>query len=254
MRLALLKAVPRKWDLDANLQEFLRLAKEAAAQGADLFIAPECWLDGYAVADEGCTEERLRTVAQDLDRSEILAEVAAMAARNSFGICFGFTSLEHGKIYNTAGLWGPTGELLGTYHKTHLQEQDLQFSSGEDIPVWQTPWGPMGAMICADRRWPEVARVLRLKGAKLILTPSYGMHHLDNEWWMRTRSYENQCFLAFAHPNVAFVSGPNGELIAKLEADPPGVLVCDVDLAAARDDNHLADRRPELYEIIARRQ
>ena len=101
-------------------------------------------------------------------------------------------------------------------------------------------------MICADRRWPEVARTLRLQGARLILNPSYGMHHEANEWWMRTRACENQCFVAFAHPRVSFVAGPDGNLAAKRAEDTPGVLVCDLDLSQAREDNHLADQRPEL--------
>lgn len=108
----------------------------------------------------------------------------------------------------------------------------------------------------ASRAWarvvvfPETARTLRLRGARLILDPTYGMSHLDNEWWMRTRSYENQCFIAFAHPQVGFVVGPKGDLIARRTASP-GVLLCDIDLSQAKDGNHLRDRRPELYGPIA---
>jgi len=250
-RLALMKAVPKKWDLDANLEVFLRLLDEAQKQKAEIFVTPECWLDGYAAADKESTPERLRGVAQDLGTSEYLRKVAAEAKKRSMFICFGFTSLEAGNIYNAAGLWGSDGNLIGVYHKTHLQSHDLQFSPGESLPVWPTPWGPVGIMICADRRWPETARTLRLKGAKLILNPSYGMHHQANEWWMRTRGYENQCFIAFVHPNVAFVAGPQGGIEAKRDDEQPGVLICDLDLARAKDDNHIRDRRPELYQIIA---
>jgi predicted amidohydrolase len=251
MRLALMKAVPRKWDLEANLKQFEELLDEADARGAELFVTPECWLDGYAADDKESTKERLREVAQDPERSELLAQIASLASSRGLGVCLGFTSLENGEVHNAAGLWGPGGEVLGIYRKTHLQGQDLQFSPGDDLPVWQTPWGRIGIMICADRRWPEVARVLRLKGARLILTPSYGMRGLENEWWMRTRSYENQCFVAFVHPKVAFVAEPGGRLEASLAGATAGVLVCDVDLSLARDDNHLQDRRPELYRIIS---
>jgi predicted amidohydrolase len=250
-RLALMKAVPEKWNLDANFATFLRLLDEASAAKADIFITPECWLDGYAAPDKGSTPEKLRAVAQDLDSSEFLKRVAAEAKQRGMFICFGFTSLEDDKIYNAAGLWGADGKRIGVYHKTHLQAHDLQYAPGDSLPVWPTPWGQVGIMICADRRWPETARTLRLKGAKLILNPTYGMHHEANEWWMRTRGYENQCFIAFAHPKVAFVVGPDGELAAKRDDAEPGVLVCEVDLTRAKDDNHLRDRRPELYQIIA---
>lgn len=251
VRLALMKAVPTKWDLKANFDTFLRLLDEADKAGAEIFVTPECWLDGYAAADKASTPERLRMVAQNLDQSEYLRTVSAEAQSRSMFICFCFTSMENGNIYDAAGLWGPDGKCIGVYHKTHLQSHDLQFSPGESLPVFSTPWGPVGVMICADRRWPETARVLRLQGARLILNPSYGMHHEANEWWMRTRGYENQCFIAFVHPNVVFVVNPEGELAANRDDDAPAVLVCDVDLTQARDDNHIRDRRPELYQIIA---
>lgn len=249
-RLALMQDMPEKWNLDANFEVFLAQLAEADAQDADIFITPECWLDGYAAPDPQSTPERLREVAQPLDTSPYLARVAREARERAMYVCFGFTSLEDGKIYNAAGLWNDAGELLGVYHKTHLQTHDLQFSPGEALPVWPTPWGPLGIMICADRRWPETARVLRLQGARLILNPTYGMHHEKNEWWMRTRGFENQCFIAFAHPNVGFVVDPRGDIAGKRD-ESPGVLICDVDLGRATDDNHLRDRRPDLYGIIA---
>ena len=247
LRLALLQGVPVKWDLDANFQVFLGLLDAAA--GADLLVTPECWLDGYAAPDPASTPDRLRAVAQDPASSPYLQRVAEEARKRSLSICFGFTSLEDGAVYNAAGLWARDGRLAGIYHKTHLQAHDLQFAAGAELPVWPTPWGPIGIMICADRRWPETARTLRLKGARLILNPSYGMHHEANEWWMRTRAFENQCFIAFVHPNVGFVADPKGGLAAKRD-EAPGLLLCDIDLARAVDDNHLRDRRPELYQIL----
>ncbi|MBI4557999.1 MAG: carbon-nitrogen hydrolase family protein [Candidatus Hydrogenedentes bacterium] len=253
IRLALMKAVPEKWGLEANFEVFLRLLSETGGKQVDVFVTPECWLDGYAAPDkERYSPERLRTVAQDLKNSPYLARVAEEARTRAMYVCFGFTSLEKGKIYNAAGLWAPCGKLVGVYHKTHLQTHDLQFSPGKLIPVWPTSWGPIGIMICADRRWPETARTLRLQGARLILNPTYGFCGEFNEAMMRTRSYENQCFIAFAHPRTSLVTGPKGQVIAKREDDQPGVLICDLDLTQARDDNHLEDRRPKLYKAITK--
>jgi hypothetical protein len=72
---------------------------------------------------------------------------------------------------------------------------------------------------------------------------------------MRTRAYENQCFIAFAHPQQSLVTDPNGRVIAKENAaasdqSVPHVLVCDINLSQAKDDNHLRDRRPEIYRAI----
>ena len=240
LTLALMQTVPEKWDLEGNFEVFLRLLDDA--DGADMFVTPECWLDGYAAPDKESTPEKLRAVAQEPGKSAYLERVAEEARKRSMYICFGFSSLEDGKVYNAAGLWDRAGNLVGVYHKTHLQTHDLQYAPGQDLPVWPTPWGPVGIMICADRRWPETARTLRLKGAKLILNPTYGMHHEANEWWMRTRGYENQCFIAFAHPNVGFVVHPKGTIAAKRD-ECPGVLRCAIDLSQAKEDNHLRDRR-----------
>jgi predicted amidohydrolase len=254
VRLALLHGVPDKWNLQANFEVFLRMLDKAVADRADILITPECWLDGYAAADKTSTPERLKQIAQDPRDSRYLARVADEAKQHSLHLCFGFTSLENGKIYNAAGLWDASGRLIGVYHKAHLQKHDLQFAPGDALPVWPTVWGPVGIMICADRRWPETARTLRLQGARLILNPTYGFKGDLNEAMMRTRAYENQCFIAFAHPEVSLVTGPDGKVVAKEETGQPGVLMCDLDLENARDDNHLRDRRPELYGPITERK
>ena len=255
LRLALLRAVPKKWDLEANFQVFLEGVDLAAQRRADILITPECWLDGYASPDQDSTPERIRSIAQSLETSPYLKQVAEKAGEHQMLICFGFTSLEAGRPYNTAGLWDGNGQRIGVYHKTHLQTTDLQYAPGEGLPVWPTAWGPVGVMICADRRWPETARVLRLQGAKLILNPTYGFYGDLNEAIMRTRAYENQCFIAFAHPKQSLVTGPNGKVLAKEDStddglNTPRVMVCEIDLTQARDDNHLRDRRPEIYRAI----
>lgn len=250
VRIALMHGVPVKWDVNANFDVFLSCLEQASAERADIFITPECWLDGYAAPDKESTPERLRTIAQDVETSEYIQRVQREAKDRAMMICFGFTSMEGGQIFNTAGLWDAEGNLVGLYHKTHLQTHDLQFSFGEGIPVWPSKYGPLGMMICADRRWSETVRTLRLQGAKLILNPTYGFHGDMNTAIMRTRSFENQCFIAFTHPEESLVTGPKGQILAQELSGDPGVLVCEIDLALAKDDNHLRDRRPELYGVI----
>lgn len=251
LRLGLFSAVPVKWDVEANWQTFQRTFEAHTGDGIDLAVTPECFLDGYAASDKSWTVERFETVAQDFKTSPYLARVRALAEKYRVSILFGYTEKRQGRFYNAAMLVDRDGRTIGQYYKTHLQNHDLRFSPGEDLPVFDTRWGKVGVLICADRRWPETARVLRLKGARLILIPSYGMWHIDNEWWMRTRSYENENFLAFVHPNVAFVAGPKGSILAKLQTNIPDMLVCDVDLSKVTSDRHIRDRRPELYKELS---
>src|SRR5690606_22462159 len=113
------------WALDQNFDVFLKRLAEADAQDVDIFVTPECWLDGYASPDETSTRERVRSIAQRLHDSPYLARVAEEARSRAMFICFGFTSLEDDRVFNAAGLWNDQGELIGLYHKTHLQDHDL---------------------------------------------------------------------------------------------------------------------------------
>ncbi len=253
VRLGLMQpGVPVKWDLSGNWETFEKLFLAHVGQGVDIVVTPECHLDGYAAAAKDWTPEKFAAIAQDVDSSPYIQRVRELAEKHSTGILFGFTELKDDKYYNCALMVDRNGAIVGHYHKTHLQKHDLRFAPGEDLPVFDTPWGKTGVLVCADRRWPETARAVRLKGARLTLIPSYGMWHLDNEWWMRTRSYENENFLAFVHPNVAFVTDPNGKVVAKLQSNVPGMLVVDVDLSEVTEDRHLKDRRPDLYRSLGR--
>jgi predicted amidohydrolase len=249
--IGMLKAMPTKWDVEGNWEILLEQFRRHRGDGLDVFITPECFLDGYAVTQKNWSVKRFAAVAQQVNTSVYVRRARQLARRASCAIVLGFTELLDGQFYNCALLIGPDGKLLGKYHKTHLQNHDHRFSPGRSLPVFQLPWGKVGMVICADRRWPESIRALRLQGAECCLMPTYGMHHLDNEWWMRTRSYENQMFICFTHPEEALITDPHGGIAAKLASNQPDVLVHRVDLDEVDSGNHLADRRPELYGILA---
>jgi predicted amidohydrolase len=247
----MLKAMPTKWDVEGNWAIFQEQFERHQGDEINVFITPECFLDGYAVTEKDWTVPKFAEVAQDVAESIYIQRVRDLARQSKMNIVFGFTELLNGSFYNCALLVGSDGEVVGKYHKTHLQNHDRRFAPGQDLPVFDLDIGCVGMVICADRRWPESIRTLRLKGAQICLMPTYGMWHLDNEWWMRTRSYENQMFVCFTHPQVALITNPKGGIDAKLQSNVPDVLVHQVDLSEVTDDNHLADRRPELYEMLS---
>jgi len=251
VRLGLFTAMPAKWDPETNWRVFEETVARHAGEKPDLIVTPECWLDGYAAAAKDWTPERFASIAQDEKTSPYIAKVRQMAEKYRTSILFGYTEAREGKFYNAALMIDKNGKTVGRYYKTHLQAHDLRFAPGDDLPVFDTDFGKAGVMICADRRWPETARVLRLRGARITLVPSYGMWHIDNEWWMRTRAYENENFLAFAHPNVAFVVDPKGQIVSKHQSNVPGMLISDINLGEVTTDHHIKDRRPELYRELA---
>ncbi len=250
VRVGLIKAIPVKWGLAANWALFEFLFRRAVRRGAQIVCTPECFLDGYAVTeDDAFPEPGLALIAQPLEGPGYVSRARALADECGVYLVFGFTQrADQGGFYNAAALIDASGQIVGCYHKTHLLNHDLRFLPGEDLPVWETPLGRIGMMICADRRWPETARTLRVRGAEIIMNPTYGMWHLDNEWWMRTRSYENELFVCFTHPQVSLITGPRGELAAKLQSNVADVLVHDIDLAT-NPDTMFAARRPEVYHL-----
>ncbi len=250
VKIGMLKAMPQKWDVAGNWAVF-EGQFEAHGGDVDVFVTPECFLDGYAVTEADWTAARFAEVAQDVGESGYIRRVCEMARAFQTHVVFGFSEKRAGYFYNTAVLVNRAGKVVGTYDKTHLQAHDHRFVRGNDLPVFDLDFGKVGMVICADRRWAESIRTLRLKGAKICLMPTYGMWHEDNEWWMRTRSYENQMFVCFTHPNVALITDPRGKLAAKLQSNVPDVLIHEVDLKDVSDENHLSNRRPELYGVIS---
>jgi len=249
IRVGLIKTVPKKWDAEANWNMFEKLALNAVERGAQIICTPECFLDGYVSPDrDGWSEERFYSIAESCDDGKHLLKTREIARSHNVHIVFGFTERVEKGCYNSAALIDNRGDLLGCYHKTHLLEHDEVYLPGEDLPVWKTSLGKIGIIICADRRWPESVRTLRVRGAELIMNPTYGMWHLDNEWWMRTRSYENEVFICFTHPNVSLITGPKGEIAAKLQSNVPDVLIHDINLSENRDVM-FSHRRPDIYRL-----
>ena len=188
------------------------------------------------------------SIAQSLDGDNYFSRAREFAGSHSVHLVFGFTELTENGCFNAAALINDRGTLVGCYHKTHLLDHDTVYLPGEKLQVWETSLGKIGIMICADRRWPETARTLRVRGAEVIMNPTYGMWHLDNEWWMRTRSYENEIFICFTHPRVSLITGPRGEVAAKLHSNVPDVLIHDIDLSE-NGDVMFSHRRPDIYDM-----
>jgi predicted amidohydrolase len=244
MKIAMLKAVPEPWELERNWETVERLAAPLEGAGLDLLMTPECFLDGYVAPNKEWTPERF-------EAGVYISRARALARRLGCWFIVGLTERRGTGGANTALMIDRQGEIAGRYDKTHLCSEDQRYVPGTSLPVFETDWGRMGIVICADRRWPETIRSLAVQGAGLIAIPSYGMWHDANEWWMRTRAYENGVFVAFAHPRVAFIADPKGDLRAKLLSTVPGVLMEELPLEEV-DRSMLEVRRPELYGAVVR--
>jgi predicted amidohydrolase len=248
---------PGRCTKEENFTLAARHVRACAEAGADVVVLPEGFLEGYVVNEPEMTVERFRALAEPVD-GPYVARFRDLARQSKTWLvaCFAERGVgsEEGTVFNTALLLSSDGEVAGKYRKTHVQSGgDWKFySPGEALPVFGTPWGTTGMMICYDRQFPEVPRALTLQGARLILNPTWGMFGELNETMMRTRAYENGVFIVFAHVKGALVLGPRGDVVART-APGEATLVYEIDLAEvdavrARARGHLTNHlRPELY-------
>lgn len=168
-------------DKQATLAKIEGHVRDAARQGAELIAFPEGGLNTHG-ACEDCTANH-QPCPRHLDEAELVpgpstAFLAALAAELELYIVLGMNELDPDdptRMYNAAALVGPEG-ILGTSRKVHLGHplETCRFSPGTELPVHETRLGPIGILICYDfYSNPELARILALKGARLIINPTH---------------------------------------------------------------------------------
>ena len=265
LTLALVQMEPVLGDLPANLDRILALTGEAAAQDAKLIIFPELALTGYNPELLGERLVRLSRSVQD----EPIQRLARAAGEEHVYLVFGFIERRTipGVVYNSIAICAPDGSILQTYAKSHLfSAENLYFRPGPSLETLKTNWGMLGPMICMDIGYPEVARVLTLQGAELLIAPSCWIKEDEDIWpvHLQARALDNLAFVAGinrvgAEGNLRFIGrsmvvDPRGHILCSLD-EQEDMLIATIDLAdvskARRRALHWTGRRPELYSPIA---
>jgi predicted amidohydrolase/dienelactone hydrolase len=206
-----------KWvraDKEANYNRAEPLIREAAAHGAKIVCTTECFLDGYAIADKGIPLERYRALGEPIPGGPYYRRLAALAGELRIYLVAGMLEADGEARYNTAVLIGPDGKLMGRYHKQKLGHEIARNTAGSASLAFETPYGRLGLMICADRTDPAIVHRLRTNGADLLLCPSGGMFGpKDNDPIVQARSRENHLPIVFVHPAEFLVTGPDGSIL-----------------------------------------
>jgi predicted amidohydrolase len=256
-------------DRTANLAAADRLTRAAAADGARLIVLPEKWT---AMG----SDEDLRAAAETLEGPAI--EWARASARELGVDLVAGSFLERvagaAKLANTSVHVGPGGDVVATYRKLHMfdvevagrsyRESDLE-EPGEEIVLSRTAEGvELGMSICYDLRFPELYRILAVRGARVLPLPAAFTLATTRDHWealLRARAIENQAFVVAAnqvgvHPDGhrsggrSMIVDPWGVVLAQAQ-DTDGHIVAELDLARQREIRaqlpSLANRRPEVY-------
>ncbi|MDF2234780.1 nitrilase family protein [Albimonas sp. CAU 1670] len=167
--IACLQFEPRIGEVEANLDALERLVRAAAAQGAELIVAPELADTGYVFADRA----ELASLASPIPSGAPSRRLAALAAELGVHIVSGLAEAEDGKYYNASGLFGPQG-FIGGYRKLHLWDGETEVfdRSPPATPVYDTALGRIAIAICYDGWFPELFRAYALAGAQIVAIPT----------------------------------------------------------------------------------
>ncbi len=256
-------------DPTVNLAVADRLTRAAASDGATLIVLPEKWTAMGSDEDQQAAAETLECPA---------IEWARQTARElSIDLVAG-SILERvpgrEKLSNTSVHVDPHGEVRATYRKLHMfdvevggrsyRESDIE-EPGEEIVVSQTAEGvDLGLSICYDLRFPELYRILTVRGARVIAVPAAFTLATTRDHWetlVRARAIENQAFVIAAnqvgrHPGGhqsggrSMIVDPWGLVLAQAP-DREGHILAELDLDQQREIRErlpaLANRRGDVY-------
>ena len=246
-----------------NMRTMVTYIAEARKQKADLILFPELALTGYVTKDR--TYELAETIP-----GPTTEKMERLAKENHLHIVFGMIEKipeAEGVIHNSAVLVSPKG-LVGRYRKMYLPthsvfEEKRYFRQGYETPVFDTPIGRIGMIICYDIFFPETTRLLRVKGAELIACISASPSVRRNYFEILTaaRALENTVYVAYANlvgieDGLQFWGGsrviaPNGRVLAQAKCDEEDFILSSVDYTdIPRTQTFvptLRDLRPELF-------
>jgi len=252
---------------DRNLAAAERLVRAAAADGAELVALPEKW-NLLAAGEE------LRAGAEPLDGPS-LAAARAWARELGIHLLAGSVSESgpEGRAFNTSVLIGPDGEDLAAYRKIHMFDIDVGGVSyresdheepGEEIVTAEVAGVTVGLSVCYDLRFPELYRILAVRGARLLAVPSAFTLATGRDHWevlLRARAIEDQAFVLapnqfgeapphFSSCGRSAIVDPWGVALATAP-DGEGFVAAELDLAAQERIRaslpSLANRRPRAY-------
>jgi predicted amidohydrolase len=259
--------------LKANAEHAVEAAGRAVAQGADVVVLPELVTTGYSFENRA----EAYAHAEPVPDGDTVRMWEAFAAEHDVHVVAGLVEQDGVRLFDTAVLVGPGG-YVGRYRKTHLWfREKLWFTPGDEgFPVFETPIGRIGLLICWDIWFPEVPRLLAQQGADLICSvnnwvwtppPLFDASGRPMATYLTmTAAHVNNVFIAAADRvgvergakflGCSVIAGTNGWPIGEVAgAEGEQILLADLDLSAARSapvwnelNDLLRDRRTDLYD------
>ena len=239
-------------DFEHNLQRFAEGLTRADDEKAAIVSFPECFLTGYPDTEDAA---RQGAFANDADQ---MMRILDLTSRHEVLAIVGYNELRGPDLYNTA-MVVHRGHLLGTYSKCAAYQKFHK--QGRAFPVWTHKGLTFGVMICADGGYIEPARILALKGARVVFAPHFNYiadkglisHYMKVRADHTARAVENNVYFVRGNNVVldpaksgmtrsegigygdSYVIDPAGEILVRSRRHVEDFLISDVDPAPSTE-------------------
>jgi predicted amidohydrolase len=240
MRVVCCQFEPISGDVKANRTKIEYLVDSSKDLTPQVVVFPEVCVQGISPA------EIIANTAESIpgETSQLLC---ALSREYNIYCVVGLAEKRGGTYFNAAMLTNPEGEIVGVYRKTHLWTTERQiYTKGTDYPVFETDVGRVGIWICYDTRFPEVARILSIKGASIAFVPTAWLQE-DVEHWrlaMRSRALDNFLYVCGADEIVqskfyqacgaSLICDPNGQILSEATRMKEMAVSATIDLALGK--------------------
>lgn len=273
IRVACIQMEPKVGELEANIADSVARIDAAAAQGARLLVLPELCSSGYVFE----TRAEAYALAEEIPHGPASRAWIDAARRHDCYIVAGIAERAGQRLFNSSVLIGPDGHI-GTFRKMHLwAAENLFFEPGDlGFPVYATPIGRIGMLICYDGWFPEAYRLCALQGADIVCVPTNWVPIPGQD--PSQTAMANVLAMAAAHSNSLFIAAADrvgterdqpflgrslivsytGWPVAGPASDTAAeTIIADLNLSEARrkrnwnDFNQiLRDRRTDVYDAM----
>lgn len=215
-------------DKERNLAKAVDMIRSAKSGGADIAVLPEMFLCPYV-------SRLFSDYAEEIPNGPAFGALSNAARENRIFLFAGsMPEVNDGHIYNTAAIINEEGALVGIHRKMHLFDIDApgelvfreseSLTAGSSATVVETPYIRAGVGICYDMRFPELSRIMAMRGAGMIVMPAaFNMVTGPAHWEMliRMRATDNQVYVCACAP-ARDPDGPYVSYANSMVADPWG--------------------------------
>ncbi|MGY4689999.1 carbon-nitrogen hydrolase family protein [Salibacterium sp. K-3] len=257
VRLSLAQFTPQWKDVEQNILTIRQYLQEARGQQSDLVLFPEMSLTGYLL------EEDTGLYAEAVEGNTVQS-ICASCREMGTGAVISFPENDGESYYICTLFIDAEGNIRGHYRKSHLfDEEKRYFKKGKTYPVFDTPYGNIGMMICYDLEFPEVSRLLRLKGADMILISTANMEPYETyqDIYLKSRAMENEipvivCNRLGQEGSLAFFGESRavdnkGDVLLDAGKET-GLFTVDIPIGETADEklNYTANINPDIYREL----